>query len=84
MKQGTHSGTVILTHVLLERHSAWLWQYCADPLPADDKGWTWAGGSLRARYEIKGLEPDKRYWFRACMVTSQGMQGWGMPMMLRV
>jgi hypothetical protein len=51
---------------------AYKWQYSADPF--SETSWVHAGDSTIASFEINGLEPMKRYWFRVAVVkgSSQG------------
>jgi len=78
VEHGNLSGEVVGTHKAERGRSAWVWQYCEDPIPEEDS-WTHAGVSLKASFVYTKLEPGKKYWFRVALVTSTGQGTWSDP-----
>lgn len=79
VNSGEKSGTALLKHQAIKGARSYLWQYCTNEIPSDDSGWTFAGASTQASYEINRLALTTRYWFRVAAVTSTGTTDYCSP-----
>jgi len=66
VKQGEEAGSVILRRKA-EEGSVYKWQMSLDPFT--NSSWTDAGKGSLATFEITGLTPVTRYWFRVALIT---------------
>jgi len=69
---GAEDGQVILIHKAVKEAGAYLWQYVADPMPADDKLWVLAGVSIQTKCVIENLDSGVKFWFRVTPITRKG------------
>ncbi|MDD5570971.1 MAG: fibronectin type III domain-containing protein [Bacteroidales bacterium] len=80
---GEQTGVVVLKCKAIRGRVAWVWEYCEDPVPAED-GWKKAGTSLQSIFEMSDLKPFTRYWFRVACVLKEGQQDWKEPVSIIV
>jgi hypothetical protein len=78
VKNGEHTGEIILKHKAVKGAKAWAWQLCPDPL-AGETQWIYAGFSTQTTYTVKGLTPKVEYWFRAVYISKDGLSKWCNP-----
>ena len=78
---GNESGCIILKRKAVQGAAAYLWQQVANPLPDNEKEWTWIGVSVQANYTIKYLESGDKIWFRVAAITRSGQLPWSEPIM---
>ena len=67
IKQGSVSGTVVVTAKAADKRAAYDWQYSTD-----QKTWSNAPGSLQAKTAITGLTSGTTYYFRFRGLTKAG------------
>jgi hypothetical protein len=72
VKLGEKPGSVLLKRHAVPGAKSYIWQKCIGELPATDDGWTLAGVSSQASYDVEGLPSAVRAWFRVAVVTSEG------------
>ncbi len=85
VKRGDKPGTVILRRYIIQGARSYVWQYCAGESPVSTEAeWITAQVTTRATAEISGLTTFTTYWFRCAAVTSKGISGYSVPVMLVV
>jgi hypothetical protein len=72
VEDGDNSGSVYLVARAIDRAGAYIWQFAKGSLPATEEGWTQAGHSTRAYYELPGLTVGSIYYFRFAAITPDG------------
>jgi hypothetical protein len=82
--QGDKSGTAQLRRLAVEGATAYIWQYCKDPVPMDESAWITANTTAQSTAIISGLTPLTRYWFRVAAVTRQGTTDYTGPLLLAI
>jgi hypothetical protein len=78
---GEKPGDIKLFRKAFSGAKSYAWQYCKDPLSADDSTFIYAGVSTQASFVVSNLTSQAKYWFRVAAVTSDGMQAWSEPIM---
>jgi len=78
---GSNLGSVKLVAKAIDGAGAYIWQQAKDNLPANDSGWTIAGHSTVAHFEITGLQQVSKYWFRVAAITPTGTTNYTAPVM---
>jgi hypothetical protein len=71
IKQGTVSGTVVLTAKAAGKRAAYDWQYSTD-----QKTWTAPAPTLQAKTDVSGLTAGTLYYFRVQPLLRTGEQNW--------
>lgn len=82
--QGDKSGSVQMRRLSVEGATAYIWQYCKDPISMDESAWITGNTTVRSTAIIGGLTPLTRYWFRVAAVTRQGTTDYTGPVLLAV
>jgi len=67
VSQGTGSGTAKLRRKAEGRGVVYKWQMSGDPFT--DTSWADAGEGSLATFEVTGLRPVTRHWFRVAVIT---------------
>jgi len=81
VKSGDISGTIWLKRKAVNKATAYVWQYYVGAeVPAEEQ-WLFGGCSTQASFEMTGLTPGSRVWFRVAAVTREGMQAFTRPVM---
>jgi len=81
VKAGDIPGSMWLRRKAVQKATAYVWQYYAGAeVPAEDN-WVFGGCSTQATFELKGLLPGTKIWFRVAAVTREGMQAFTNPVM---
>ena len=81
VKQGEKPGSVLLRHKALKNGYAYVWQYCKNILAENETDWTLANITVQASVVLNDLIPITCYWFRAAVVTPQGITAYCNPIM---
>ena len=71
IKQGSVSGTVVVTAKAADKRAAYDWQYSTD-----QKTWTPLPATLQAKTGVSGLTAGTVYYFRVQPLTRTGGQNW--------
>lgn len=75
------SGIIKLRRPAVNKATAYVWQYyVGTEFPAEEQ-WLFGGCSTQASFEMKGLTPGTKVWFRVAAVTREGMQAFTKPVM---
>lgn len=72
VEDGDKSGCVKLVAKAVDKAGAYIWQYAKDVPPAVDSEWIHAGTGTRSYFDLDGLTPVSRYFFRMAAVTPEG------------
>ena len=81
VKAGDMLGTMWLRRKAVNKATAYVWQYyVGSEVPAEEQ-WLFGGCSTQASFEMTGLTPGSRVWFRVAAVTREGMQTFTQPVM---
>jgi len=83
-QRGSNAGIVKLQRKVLTGAKSYIWQYTKDPLPEGEDGWTTAGISTRAIYDVEGLTVACKYWFRVAAITPDGTTDYSNPILFVV
>ena len=78
---GENTGEIELAHQSVQGAKAYIWQYSAGTLPADEKQWIYGGATTKAKFKVTGLESATKVWFRVLAVTINGTQPCSDPVM---
>jgi hypothetical protein len=81
IKDGEKSGSVFLRKKASKNGYAYLWQICINSLPQNENKWKYVHVSVQASCILYDLKPITRYWFRAAVVTPQGISAFCNPVM---
>ncbi|MBB3188494.1 hypothetical protein [Microbacter margulisiae] len=66
---GDNSGYVYLIAKAVSTAGSYIWQMAKDKLPETEEGWSIAGYSTQAYFQVKGLDVAARYYFRMAAIT---------------
>jgi len=83
-ENGSHSGTVLLHHIVIDGAKSYIWQYYIGETPGDESKWIIATVTTKANAELTGLTPMTKYWFRVAAVTIDGTGAYSQPILLVV
>ncbi len=81
VKNGEETGSVFLRKKAAKYGCAYVWQYCKNALPENEKDWSFANVSLKSSCLLYDLDPLTRYWFRAAVVSTKGISAYCNPVM---
>ena len=80
--QGVQSGTVDVDSPAIPGGGAFIFEHTADPLSTPN--WIVDATTVYSSYTVTGLNPGTKYWFRVALVTTEGQQPFGDPIMVHV
>ena len=80
-KDGSHSGSVLLDTIRVDRGVTYFWQMYKGKLPDNDSDWVQIGITTQTSFEISNLEIATKYYFRVAAVTPDGIQDFCAPVM---
>ncbi len=80
-KDGTHSGSVLLDTLRVDRGVVYVWQMYKGKLPDNDSDWVQIGITTQTSFEISHLDIANIYYFRVAAVTPDGIQDFSAPVM---
>ena len=80
-KDGSHSGSVLLDTIRVDRGVTYVWQMCKGKLPDNDSDWVQIGITTQTSFEINNLLIANIYYFRVAAVTPDGIQDFSAPIM---
>ncbi len=80
-KDGSHSGSVLLDTIRVDRGVTYVWQMYKGKLPDNDSDWVQIGITTQTSFEISNLEIATKYYFRVAAVTPDGIQDFCAPVM---
>ena len=83
-ENGSHSGTVLLHHIVIDGAKSYIWQYYIGETPGDESKWIIATVTTKANAKLTGLTPMTKYWFRVAAVTIDGTGAYSQPILLVV
>ncbi|HEY6915966.1 MAG TPA: fibronectin type III domain-containing protein [Paludibacter sp.] len=78
-QNGDNSGSVWLVARAVDKAGAYIWQMAKDGIPATDEGWTTIGHSTQSYYQLTGLTPGGKYYFRVVAITPTGQSDYTAP-----
>jgi len=81
IERGDIPGTVKLKRAAVDKATAYVWQYSIGGEAPTETSWIFGGCSAQATFEISGLTPQTKLWFRGAAVTREGMQAFTNPIM---
>ena len=84
VERGDISGTVKLKRAAVNKATAYIWQYSISEEAPTETSWVFGGCSAQATFEISGLTPQTKVWFRVAAVTREGMQAFTDPIIIVV
>jgi len=84
VERGDISGTVKLRRAAVDKATAYIWQYFTGSEAPAEMDWIFGGCSAQTTFEISGLTPQTKVWFRVAAVTREGMQTFTDPIMMVV
>ena len=84
VQNSDNSGVLVVRHKAVTGAKAYVWQHCADPMPTSDSGWEYAGISTQCRFQLDGLMPGSKHWFRVAWLTRDGLSLWSSPVVKMV
>jgi hypothetical protein len=79
--EGADDGSVVLICKAVDNAASYAWQFVPNPLPEDEKLWTYAGFSTQTKCVIENLDSGTKYWFRVAAITPLGRMPWCKPIM---
>ena len=82
VENGLTSGTAMLMARSVPKAGAYIWQMAKDALPLTEAGWNPLTTTTRTTYEVTGLEPTVRYYFKVSAVTPGGIMDATEPIMV--
>lgn len=78
---GNVPGTIMLHRKSVAAATSYVWFYnVGADMPAEDK-WLFGSCTTQTTFEMKGLIPSNKVWFRVAAVTPAGMQPYSEPVM---
>jgi hypothetical protein len=80
-KNGSHSGSVLLDTIRIDRGVVYVWQMYKGKLPDNDSDWIQIGITTQTSFEINNLDIATKYYFRVAAVTPDGQQDFCAPVM---
>ena len=80
-KDGSHSGSVLLDTIRVDRGVTYVWQMYKGKLPDNDSDWVQIGITTQTSFEINNLLIANIYYFRVAAVTPDGIQDFSAPIM---
>jgi hypothetical protein len=80
-RDGSHSGSVLLDTIRVDRGVTYVWQMFKGKLPDNDSDWVQIGITTQTSFEISNLEIATKYYFRVAAVTPDGLQDFSAPVM---
>ena len=80
-KDGSHSGSVQLDTLRIDRGVTYVWQMYKGKLPDNDSDWVQIGITTQTSFEINNLDIATKYYFRVAAVTPDGLQDFTAPVM---
>ena len=80
-KDGSHSGSVLLDTIRVDRGVTYVWQMYKGKLPDNDSDWIQIGITTQTSFEINNLLIANIYYFRVAAVTPDGIQDFCAPVM---
>ena len=80
-KDGSHSGSVLLDTLRVDRGVTYVWQMYKGKLPDNDSDWVQIGITPQTSFEINNLNIATKYYFRVAAVTPDGIQDFSAPEM---
>ena len=80
-KDGSHSGSVLLDTLRVDRGVTYVWQMYKGKLPDNDSDWVQIGITTQTSFEISHLDIANIYYFRVAAVTPDGLQDFCAPVM---
>jgi len=80
-KNGSHSGSVLLDTLRIDRGVVYVWQMYKGKLPDNDSDWVQIGITTQTSFEINNLDIATKYYFRVAAVTPDGQQDFCAPVM---
>ncbi len=79
VKDGPHSGDVILVKKAVNRAKSYFWKFSKGPLPVNAADWKELGHSTRSTIPVYGLEIGVNYNFIGAGVTPEGLTDFSAP-----
>jgi len=80
-KDGSHSGSVLLDTIRVDKGVTYVWQMYKGKLPDNDSDWVQIGITTQTSFEINNLLIANIYYFRVAAVTPDGIQDFSAPIM---
>ncbi len=80
-KNGSHSGSVLLDTLRVERGVVYVWQMFKGKIPDNESDWVQIGITTQTSFEINNLDIANIYYFRVATVTPDGLQDFSAPVM---
>jgi len=80
-RDGSHSGSVLLDTIRVDRGVTYVWQMYKGKLPDNDSDWVKIGITTQTSFEINNLDIANIYYFRVAAVTPDGIQDFSAPVM---
>ena len=80
-RDGSHSGSVLLDTIRVDRGVTYVWQMYKGKLPDNDSDWVQIGITTQTSFEISHLYIANIYYFRVAAVTPDGLQDFCAPVM---
>ena len=84
IERGDIPGTVKLRRTAVDKATAYIWQHSTSAEAPTETDWIFGGCSAQTTFEISGLTPQTKVWFRVAAVTREGMQAFTDPIMKAV
>lgn len=78
-QDGDISGNVWLIARAVEKAGAYIWQLAMGTIPSGNEGWTTCGHSTQSFYQVAGLVPGNKYYFRVMAITPTGQTEYTPP-----
>ena len=80
-KDGSHTGSVLLDTIRVDKGVTYVWQMYKGKLPDNDSDWVQIGITTQTSFEINNLDIATKYYFRVAAVTPDGLQDFCAPVM---
>ena len=80
-RDGSHSGSVLLDTIRVDRGVTYVWQMYKGKLPDNDSDWVQIAITTQTSFEINNLDIATKYYFRVAAVTPDGLQDFSAPVM---
>ena len=80
-RDGSHSGSVLLDTIRVDRGVTYVWQMYKGKLPDNDSDWVQIAITTQTSFEINNLDIATKYYFRVAAVTPDGLQDFCAPVM---
>jgi hypothetical protein len=81
VKGGDRLGSMWLRRIAVPKATAYVWQYYVGTAYPTEEQWLFGGCSTQATFEMKGLTPGTKVWFRVAAVTREGIRTFTEPVM---